>query len=70
VGVALVPLLTVDPTHDGTVVLGLPGVPSRRIGIAWHRDRYRSPAARAFVELALDVGGRVEEELAGSAAAA
>ena len=43
VGVALVPLLTVDPAHEGTVVIGLPGVPPRRIGIAWHRDRYRSP---------------------------
>jgi DNA-binding transcriptional LysR family regulator len=70
VGVALVPLLTVDPTHEGTVVLGLAGVPPRRIGIAWHRDRYRSPAARAFVELARDVGERVETELTGSAAAA
>ena len=70
VGVALVPLLTVDPAHEGTVVIGLPGVPPRRIGIAWHRDRYRSPAARAFVELAQDVGARVEAELTGSAAAA
>jgi DNA-binding transcriptional LysR family regulator len=70
VGIALVPLLTVDPGHNGTVVLGLTGVPPRRIGIAWHRDRYRSPAARAFVELALDVGTRVEAEQSGSAAAA
>jgi hypothetical protein len=59
VGVALVPLLTVDPGHEGTVVLGLSGVPPRRIGIAWHRDRYRSPAARAFVELAQQVGAQV-----------
>ena len=58
VGVALVPLLTVDPSHDGTAVIALAGVPPRRIGIAWHRDRYRSPAARAFVELAQAVGAR------------
>jgi len=70
VGVALVPLLTVDPGHEGTVVLGLSGVPPRRIGIAWHRDRYRSPAARAFVDLAGDVGSRVEAEQTGAAAAA
>ena len=70
VGVALVPLLTVDPAHDGTAVIGLAGVPPRRIGIAWHRDRYRSPAARAFVELAQEVGAQVEADQSGAAAAA
>jgi molybdate transport repressor ModE-like protein len=70
VGVALVPLLTVDTGHEGTAVLGLADVPPRRIGIAWHRDRYRSPAARAFVELARDVCARVEAEQTGRAAAA
>jgi DNA-binding transcriptional LysR family regulator len=70
VGVALVPLLTVDPAHEGTAVIGLAGVPPRRIGIAWHRDRYRSPAARAFVELAQEVGVQVEADQSGSAAAA
>ena len=70
VGVALVPLLTVDPAHDGTAVIGLAGVPPRRIGIAWHRDRYRSPAARAFVELAQQVGAQVEADQSGAAAAA
>ena len=70
VGVALVPLLTVDPAHEGTAVIGLAGVPPRRIGIAWHRDRYRSPAARAFVELAQQVGAQVEADQSGAAAAA
>ena len=70
VGVALVPLLTVDPAHEGTAVIDLAGVPARRIGIAWHRDRYRSPAARAFVELAQEVGARVEADQSGAAAAA
>ena len=70
VGVALVPLLTVDPGHEGTAVIDLAGVPARRIGIAWHRDRYRSPAARAFVELAQEVGARVEEDQSGASAAA
>jgi DNA-binding transcriptional LysR family regulator len=28
---------------------------SRRIGVVWHRDRYRSPAAEAFVTAARDV---------------
>jgi DNA-binding transcriptional LysR family regulator len=70
VGVALVPLLTVDTGDEGTAVLGLADVPPRRIGIAWHRDRYRSPAARAFVDLARDVCARVEAEQTGRAAAA
>jgi len=70
VGVALVPLLTVDTGDEGTAVLGLADVPPRRIGIAWHRDRYRSPAAQAFVELARDVCARVEAEQSGRAAAA
>jgi molybdate transport repressor ModE-like protein len=70
VGVALVPLLTVDTGHEGTAVLGVASVPPRRIGIAWHRDRYRSPAARAFVELAVEICAQVETEQSGEAAAA
>jgi DNA-binding transcriptional LysR family regulator len=70
VGAALVPLLTVDTGHEGTAVLGLADVPPRTIGIAWHRDRYRSPAARAFVELAEDVCARVEADEAGASSAA
>jgi DNA-binding transcriptional LysR family regulator len=70
VGVALVPLLTVDTGHAGTAVLGVASVPPRRIGIAWHRDRYRSPAARAFVELAVEICAQVETEQSGEGAAA
>ncbi len=32
-----------------------PEIPPRRIALAWHRDRHRSPAARAFVEVAAEV---------------
>jgi DNA-binding transcriptional LysR family regulator len=69
-GAALVPLLSVEPAGEGVAVLGLADVPPRRIGAAWHRDRYRSPALRAFVEQARDVCARVETELGGAAAAA
>jgi DNA-binding transcriptional LysR family regulator len=50
VGAALIPRLAADP-HDERVALVEVGarVPPRLIGIAWHRDRYRTPAARAFV---------------------
>jgi DNA-binding transcriptional LysR family regulator len=66
VGAALVPLLSVDVGHEGTAVFGLADVPPRLIGIAWHRDRYRSPAARAFADLAIDVCARVQAEQVGA----
>lgn len=55
-GAALVPRLIVEPTDARVAVRDLdPAVPPRLVGIAWHRDRYRSPAARAFVEAAAEV---------------
>jgi DNA-binding transcriptional LysR family regulator len=36
-------------------VVELDDVPPRTIAVAWHRDRHRSPSARAFVELAQQV---------------
>jgi DNA-binding transcriptional LysR family regulator len=70
VGAALVPLLAVERDHAGTAVLPLNVVPPRLIGIAWHRDRYRSPAALAFVERAREICARIEQEQAEAAAAA
>jgi DNA-binding transcriptional LysR family regulator len=53
VGIAIVPRLTVDETDDAIRVVDLADrVPPRLIGIAWHRDRKRTRAAQAFVELA------------------
>jgi DNA-binding transcriptional LysR family regulator len=67
VGIALMPMLTVDDTDPAIEVVKLGDrVPPRLIGIAWHRDRYRSAAAEAFVELA----GEVCAELAAQPAAA
>ncbi len=55
-GVALVPRLAVNEADDRVAVIDLDGrLPPRLIGLAWHRDRYRSPAALAFVEVALDL---------------
>jgi molybdate transport repressor ModE-like protein len=64
-GVALVPLLAVTPGDDARVtVLSLePPVPPRRIAVAWHRDRHRSPAARAFIDAAREVSAALEHEL-------
>ncbi len=63
-GAALVPLLTVDVHDERVRVLEVdPGIPERRIALAWHRDRHRSPAARAFLELAAEVCADVRLEL-------
>jgi molybdate transport repressor ModE-like protein len=63
-GVALMPLLAVPPGDERVQVLRLvPKVPRRVIAVAWHRDRHRSPAARAFVDIAREVSADVEREL-------
>jgi len=60
-GVAIVPLLTVTPGDDRIRMLQLdPPIPPRRIALAWHRDRHRSPAARAFADLAAEVCRELE----------
>jgi DNA-binding transcriptional LysR family regulator len=64
VGVALVPRLTLQPTDGSLQVIDMRDLlPPRLIGIAWHRDRYRTPAARAFVELAQELCAANSAEL-------
>jgi len=56
VGSAVVPRLAADETDERVVVLPLdPPLPPRLIGLAWHRDRHRSAAARAFVDCAAEL---------------
>jgi DNA-binding transcriptional LysR family regulator len=62
VGSALVPLLTMDPDDETTLLIELPKLPPRLIALAWHRDRYRTPGARAFVETAQEVCAELELE--------
>jgi molybdate transport repressor ModE-like protein len=64
-GVALTPLLAVLPGDDDRVkaLRLVPKVPRRTIAVVWHRDRHRSPAARAFVEIAQEVSANVERDL-------
>jgi DNA-binding transcriptional LysR family regulator len=62
VGSALVPRLTMDPADESTVMIELPKLPPRVIALAWHRDRYRTPAAHAFVETAQAVSADLEAE--------
>ena len=62
-GVALAPLLAVDE-HDPRIELRLPvePVPPRVLVVVWHRDRYRPPAAQAFVDTAIAVAAEVQRE--------
>jgi DNA-binding transcriptional LysR family regulator len=58
-GVALVPNLAVDKRDPSVVALSLDdAVPPRALCLAWHRDRYRSPAARAFTDAAIRLCAR------------
>jgi DNA-binding transcriptional LysR family regulator len=64
-GAALVARLTLDRTDPRIRVLDLdPPIPPRRIALMWHRDRHRSPAARAFVEIVREVAAEVEGQQA------
>jgi DNA-binding transcriptional LysR family regulator len=60
VGVAVMPRLTVNPADPSIAVVELATeVPPRIVGVAQHRDRYSSPAARAFVQTAREVAIRL-----------
>ncbi|MHB8470344.1 MAG: LysR family transcriptional regulator [Gaiellaceae bacterium] len=61
-GNAVVPMLVVNPRNPALVALPFGSrIPPRVIAIAWHRDRYRSAAAKAFVELTRELGAAYME---------
>jgi molybdate transport repressor ModE-like protein len=60
VGMALVPRLTMDPEDEATALVELPKVAPRVIALAWHRDRYRTPVAKAFVEMTQQITAELE----------
>ena len=62
VGNALVPRMTIDENDPATRLIELPRIPPRMLAIAWHRDRYRAPAAHAFVETAQSLCAELETE--------
>jgi DNA-binding transcriptional LysR family regulator len=65
VGVALVPRLAVDEYDETTRVVEIgPKIAPRIVGIVRHRDRYHSPAAKAFVATALEVAREAADTLA------
>jgi DNA-binding transcriptional LysR family regulator len=55
-GVAVMPLLCVDPDDPGIELHPLrPALPHRRIAVAWRKGRTLSPVAERFVEIAVEV---------------
>jgi DNA-binding transcriptional LysR family regulator len=65
IGVAILPRLAVDQNDESVRITTLsPRLPRRQIGIARHKDRYHSPAAKAFVATALEVGAESTAALA------
>jgi molybdate transport repressor ModE-like protein len=55
-GVAVAPSLVLRPERRGIVALPFGSRrPPRVLGLAWHRERYRSPAAEAFVANAIEL---------------
>ena len=63
VGIGIVPRLAADPRDERVVALELgPNVEPRVIALAWHRDRYRQPAAQTFTAQARTLCGELERE--------
>ncbi len=61
-GAALMPLLAVDRADPGVAIVPL-GLPPRRIALVWHGERFRTPASRAFAEIAAAVCVPIAAEL-------
>ena len=65
VGITVAPLLTVDEDDPGVEVVDLQGrIDPRIIGLVWHADRHKSPAADAFVESTVEVCRELPAEIA------
>jgi DNA-binding transcriptional LysR family regulator len=65
IGIAVLPRLAVDAADDAVRITDLsPRIAPREVAIARHKDRYHSPAARAFVATALEVGAETSAALA------
>jgi DNA-binding transcriptional LysR family regulator len=58
-GAAIEPRLVVDPSDRAVKMLPFDSrIPPRTLVLAWHRDRYRSQTAEAFVELARELANQ------------
>jgi DNA-binding transcriptional LysR family regulator len=56
-GVALMPLMAVNPRDERTAIVDLGGlIPPREIGVVWHSGRLPNVAFETFVALAVEIG--------------
>jgi DNA-binding transcriptional LysR family regulator len=69
IGLALVPRLATQPADPQVAFIELgEEMPGRRLALVWHRDRYQSPAARAFAALAASICRELDQPLAAQTA--
>jgi molybdate transport repressor ModE-like protein len=67
-GAALMPQLCVDTSDQNIAVVSLaPDGPVRLVALAWHGDRYRTAASRAFVQAAVEVCDEIQRGMAAAA---
>jgi DNA-binding transcriptional LysR family regulator len=63
VGAGIVPLLTVDTGDDRVTILPIADTAPRTLGLAWHADRYHSPAFAAFKTAAIELCTQLSREM-------
>ena len=62
-GVALMPLLAVNPHDPRTNVIDLNElIPPREIAIAWHKERVKTAAVEEFAALVVEIGSVVHDQ--------
>jgi molybdate transport repressor ModE-like protein len=60
IGIAVAPRLSLDLRDEGIRAFETSELPHRTLVLAWHRDRYRSPASRAFEQAAVEACAGLE----------
>jgi DNA-binding transcriptional LysR family regulator len=64
VGAAIMPALAIDRSRDDIVLIDLADeIPRRRIGLVRHTDRYQTPAATAFIQMAHETAADLSERM-------
>jgi DNA-binding transcriptional LysR family regulator len=62
IGVAVIPWLSYNPRDDRVAAVPI-AVPERVVGLAWHRERNLTDAARSFIDVASSVGSELNHDV-------
>ncbi len=62
IGVAVIPWLSYNRRDDRVAAVPI-AVPERVVGLAWHRERNLTEAARSFIDVASSVGSGLNREI-------